>query len=108
MHLLISCENLENVLKINNVSDIDTNEIFNELRILGRVLKNNQPVVRFIVVLNIIANFFSENLFHNAFHCLQNFIQFVLLAAKIICKTALTSFKNVATFCYPKRAGANM
>lgn len=52
--LLIACQKLENALKRDEVSDIDGNEIFNELRILGRLISENKPTAHVIDALNLI------------------------------------------------------
>lgn len=54
-------------MKRNNVSGyIDANKFFNELRILGRLIKDNQPIVRVIDVLNLVSKSYLENLLPNA------------------------------------------
>lgn len=52
--LLIACKTLENALKTDEVSDIDGNELNNELRILGRLIRDNKPIVYVIDALNLI------------------------------------------------------
>lgn len=63
--LLISCKKLENGLKRGEVSDIDANELFNELRIVARLIRANKPIGHVIDVLNLIAKNKLENLLPN-------------------------------------------
>lgn len=64
--LLISCQKLQNALSKNGVSDIDAKELFDELRIIGRMIKENKPTARVIDILNMIVKSQLENLLPNA------------------------------------------
>lgn len=77
-------------MKRGEVSDIDANELFNELRIVGRLMKNNKPIVHVIDVLSLIAKNKLENLLPNVVIASR-----ILLTIPVSVATGERTFSNM-------------